>query len=145
MQRADAVTRFGRLVFLDDAADLVVAGFAQGLSIEGRRAGQEFVEQHSQGVDVAARVHIQPGELGLFGTHVERCADHLREFGEQRPLGELLIDRLGHAEVNHLGNGRHVVQFHQDVGGLEIAMDDALLVGVLHGPADRDEQLQPLA
>ena len=33
---------------------------------------------------------------------------------------------------------------HQDVGGLEVAVDDPLLVGVLHRPADQDEQLQPL-
>ena len=33
---------------------------------------------------------------------------------------------------------------HQDVRGLQVAVDDPLLVGVLHGPADQDEQLQPL-
>ena len=30
----------------------------------------------------------------------------------------------------------------QDVGGLEVAVDDPLLVRVLHGAADLDEQVQ---
>ena len=32
----------------------------------------------------------------------------------------------------------------QHVGGLDVAVDDAFLMGVLHGLADGDEQLQPL-
>ena len=42
------------------------------------------------------------------------------------------------------GTGLAVDQRDQDVGGLEVAVDDPLLVGVLHGVADRDEQLEPL-
>ncbi|HTX35484.1 MAG TPA: hypothetical protein VME43_10690 [Bryobacteraceae bacterium] len=34
---------------------------------------------------------------------------------------------------------------HQHVGGLEIAVDDALLMGVPHGFADGQEELQALA
>ena len=60
-------------------------------------------------------------------------------------LGQLLADRLGHAEVDDLGHRLAVVQRHQHVGRLDVAVDDPLLVGVLHGLADRDEQLQPLA
>ena len=43
------------------------------------------------------------------------------------------------------GTGVAVVQRDQDVGRLEVAVDDPLLVGVLHRPADLDEQLEPLA
>ena len=43
-----------------------------------------------------------------------------------------------------LGTGDAVDDRDQDVRGLEVAVDDPLLVGVLHGPADQDEQLQPL-
>ena len=55
------------------------------------------------------------------------------------------LDRLGHAEVDHLGHRLAVVERDQDVGRLDVAVDDALLVGVLDRLADRDEQLQPLA
>ena len=51
---------------------------------------------------------------------------------------------LGDAEVDDLGHRKGVVERDQHVGGLEVAVDDALLVGVLHGLADGDEQLQPL-
>ena len=43
------------------------------------------------------------------------------------------------------GTGRAVVQRDQHVRRLEIAVDDALLMGVLHRLADGDEQFQPLA
>ena len=43
------------------------------------------------------------------------------------------------------GTGSPSCSVDQDVGRLEVAVDDALLVGVLHRLADRHEQLQPLA
>ena len=43
-----------------------------------------------------------------------------------------------------LGTGLAVDERDQDVGRLEVAVDDPLLVGVLHRLADRHEQLQPL-
>ena len=59
-------------------------------------------------------------------------------------LGELLADGLGDAEVDDLGHRHAVVQRDQHVRRLDVAVDDPLLMGVLHGLADRDEQLQPL-
>jgi hypothetical protein len=55
--------------------------------------------------------------------------------GGGRP--QLLIQPAGHAEVEHLGLAGLV---HQDVGGLEVAVDDAVLVGVLHSVADPRQQ-----
>ena len=40
---------------------------------------KQFVEQHAQRVDVAARVDVQLVELGLLGAHVLERADHLAE------------------------------------------------------------------
>ena len=74
-----------------------------------------------------------------------RRADHLRKAGVQRMLGEPLIDGFGDAEIDDLGRGLAVFDRHQHVGGLEVAMDDPLLMGMLHRLADGDEQLQPLA
>ena len=42
--------------------------------------------------------------LGLLGAHVQRRAHHLAEAREQRLLGQPLVDRLGDAEVDDLGN-----------------------------------------
>ena len=85
-----------------------------------------------------------PSHLGLLGAHVLERADDRAELREQRLLGQPLVDRLGHAEVDHLGHGLAVVQRHQHVRRLDVAVDDPLLVGVLDRLADRDEQLQPL-
>ena len=65
--------------------------------------------------------------------------------GEERLLGQLLVGGFGDAEVDHLRHGHAVVQCDQDVRRLDVAVDDALLVGVLDGLADLDEQFQPLA
>ena len=62
-----------------------------------------------------------------------------------RPIGQPRAGRLGDAEVDHLGHRLAVVEGDQDVRRLQVAVDDALLVGVLHGLADRDEELEPLA
>ena len=42
-------------------------------------------------------------------------------------------------KVNDLGHGHAIMESDQDVGRFEVAMDDALLMGMLHGLADRDE------
>ena len=71
-------------------------------------------------------------------------ADHLAEFGEQRLFGESLLRGLGYAEVDDLRHGQAVVQSHEDVAGLEVAVNDSLLVRVLDGLAHGHEQSQPL-
>ena len=51
---------------------------------------------------------------------------------------------FGDAEIDHLRHRHAVVERDQDVGGLDVAMNDALLMRVLNGVADLDEQLEPL-
>ena len=52
------------------------------------------------------------------------------------------IEQLRDAEVEQL---RRAFGRHQDVGGLQVAVHDQVLVRVLDGAADVEEQLQPLA
>ena len=130
--------------FPDDLAHLIQSGLQQLLRVEGRAARQQLVEQHPQAVDVAARVDVQPAHLRLLRTHVGRRPDELLELRIDRLLGQLLLRRLGNAEVDHLRHRHPVVQRHQDVRGLDVPVDDPLLVRVLNGVADLDEQIQPL-
>ena len=55
--------------------------------------------------------------------------------------GHLLRDDFGHAEVGDLGGA---VLMHHDVGGLDIAMDDAFFVRVIerrgHLPQDAEQR-----
>ena len=65
--------------------------------------------------------------------------------GEHCLLGESALGRLGDAKVDHLDVRLVVAQGHHDVGGLEVAVDHALLVGVLHRLAHFAEELESCA
>jgi hypothetical protein len=144
-ERADPGARPGRLLLPDDPPYLVVHGRPEPLPVQRRGAGEQLVQQHPEGVHVRPGVHPRPAHLRLLRAHVQRGTDHLREVGEQRPLGELLVHGLGDPEVDHLRYRHPVVRRHEHVGRPDVAVDDPLLVRVLHGPADVDEQFQPPA
>ncbi len=108
--------------------------FGDGLGAEQSLAGQHLVEHDAERPDVGALVDRLP--LGLLGTHVRRGAeDHPRlrhrggrdgrrvhRLGARRGSGG---ERFGETEIQHL---HRAVRAHLDVGGLQIAMDDPLLV-----------------
>ena len=121
----------GRLDLADDAPHLVVTGGDQRPRIEGRLAHQQLVEQHSQRVDVAARVDVHRAERRLLRAHVDGRADELLEAGEQRLVGELTLGRLGDTEVNDLHHRLVGVEGHHHVAGLDVTVDDPLLVSMV--------------
>src|SRR5262249_14304228 len=100
-----------------------VEGLDHAVAAEGGPAGQQGVEDGAQPVDVAGGGD-RPAVAGrLLGRHVGRGA-------EDRPrLGELDVglDLLGQAEV---GDVRVPLVVDQDVGRLEVAVQDAAGVGV---------------
>ena len=109
------------------------------MPLQRRGPGQQLVEQDAQRVDVGAGVDVERAVLGLLGAHVFERADDRAVLGEQGPLGQPLVDRLGDAEVDHLGHRLAVVERDQHVRRLDVAVDDPLLVRVLDRLADRDE------
>src|SRR5262249_2613441 len=54
----------------------------------------------------------------------------------------LLTGGLGNPEVDHLHDRHGVVHGDQQISGFEIAMDDALLVGMLDRPTDRHKEAE---
>jgi hypothetical protein len=72
-------------------------------------------------------------------------AHHGAESGEEGVLGQLLPRRFGDAEVDHFGHRLAIVQRHQNIGRLDVAVDDAFLMRVLNRLADGDEQLSSAA
>ena len=66
---------------------------------------------------------------GLFRRHVGRSAQHAA--GEGHAL--LPLDPLGQAEVGDVGV---VLVIQQDIGRLQVAMEDAALVGMVNGIGD---------
>ena len=86
----------------------------------------------------------RPDHLGLLGAHVLGRAERAAELGVRGGRGESREGRLGDAEVDDLGGRRPVDDRDQHVRRLEVAVDDPLLVGVLHRFADGDEELDPV-
>lgn len=66
------------------------------------------------------------------------------EDGVQLFLCRRLAGRLRHARVDHLRNRFVIVKGYENIRGLEIAMNDALLVGVLDRMANRHEYFEAL-
>src|SRR5262249_43680551 len=138
-------TRLGRLLLADDSQHFIEGCFAQTLSLEWGAAREQFIEQDAKRIDVAAGVDVELVESGLLRAHVLDCADHLTELGKHGPLGELLSRGFGDAEVDDFGDWLAVVLGHEDIRRLDVAMDDAFLMGVLDGMTDSTNELQPLA
>lgn len=90
--------------------------------VECRPEGEQFVEREAEGEDVAAGVGVT---VELFGGHVPQRAEDVAGVRQV-----LLVGRLGEAEV---GDPDAAAGVEQQVAGLHVAMDDALLVGVVEG------------
>ncbi len=115
------------------------------LAVERDLSGQEFIKEDAQRVDVGASVDVGLVELGLLRAHVFDRAHDLAKLGKHRFFGQMLADCFGDPEIDDFGDGTVVVVGHEDIGRLQVTVDDALLVRVLHGVADGDEQFQTLA
>jgi hypothetical protein len=85
---------------------------------------QEFVCHHTEGVEIGPVIHVGVGHR-LLRRHVGRCAQRHAHRGERLTPGGL-AQRLGHAEVHDQG----MSPAEHDVLGLEIAVDDAMAVGL---------------
>ncbi len=104
-------------------------GTAPG-GVEGTVAGQGLVEHDAEAVDVGAVV--EP-----LGVAVEQGAEVLGRHVIDRPARcgidglAVVVERLpGEVEVEEHG---HAVGGDQDVGWLDVAVEDAALVGVIEG------------
>ena len=108
----------------------------EGAEVVGAPAGQQLVEHHAQGVDVARRG--QGFAARLFGTGVvgghEAAGGNGRDGGR---AGQLRADQFRDAEVDQLG---YAVDPDHDVADLEVAVDHHMLVGEVHRFADLPEQ-----
>ena len=145
LQRRQARARADRLLLPNRLAHRVDARRHQLFRIKGSAARQQFVEQHPQAVDVAARVDVQTGHDRLFGAHVSGGADERFKLREEGLVRQPPFGGLRNSKINHLRHGHAVVDGHEDVRRLDVAVDDPFLVRVLDGLANLDEQVEPIA
>ena len=111
--RPSSDPRPGRLLGLDLLDQLEPVG-----RVEGRPERQQLVERQPQRVDVGPGVPLAPEPLG--GHVAERAQD-------VAGVGQPLVLALGQAEVGDPDDPRVV---EQQVGRLDVAVDDAAGVGV---------------
>ncbi len=95
-------------------------------------SGQQLVEHDAQAEDVRSAIDPVAFAPGLLGTHVSRSAR------QPAPLAEVFILE-GQPEVGHAGFARGV---DQDVGGLDVPVDQPPSVGVMQGVGNRGDQLR---
>ena len=91
---------------------------------EGRLAGEHLVRHGAERIDITAGADLALAHR-LFGRHVRGRAE--RHAGLRHPAAARLLHRQRDAEVGD--EGRAFLE--QDVLGLDVAMDDAVAVGVV--------------
>ncbi len=101
------------------------------LSLKRHAPHQELIKQHPKGEDVRSVIDL--GSFDLLGRHVPRRADaRLRQRLRSRV-------QAGDAEIHDL----HTAAIQEsDVFRLDVAVNDAVLVGVLKPLADRQGDLE---
>ena len=138
-QAAYSNTYSRRVLLAYDPPLLIEAGLIQILLLKRRRTRKQLVKQHAQCVDITAGIDVQSAQLGLFRAHVQKCADDLKVLSVDRLVGQAGIDGFGYTEVNHLRYRPPIVQCHQYIAGLDIAVNDPFVMGVLYRTADLDK------
>ncbi len=99
----------------------------------------------AKGVDIAARIDIPKRSFRLFRAHVFGCSDQYAQRGMQRSFSEFLVDRFGNPKIDDLDLRRVIDLRHQDIGGLEVPMNDAFVVCVLDRVTDLGEKREPFS
>ena len=102
----------------------------------GLARGEQLVEHRAQGCDVAAAVQVAVAH-GLLDAHVRGRPDDDALLGPVPGRAEL-------AREPEVGDEGAVVLVEQDILGLDVAVNDAHLVGGLKGSRDVAENLDGL-
>ena len=90
--------------------------FDQRGSFEGALPGEDFVEQQAEGVDIASHGHFGAGEL--LGGHVGRGA-----------AAHVALQLLGEAGESEVHDDDLAAAVDHDIGGFQVAVEDAFVVG----------------
>ncbi len=143
---AEPRARLGRLFLLDPPQDLGVARLAQRRPLQRRATGQELVKQARPAS--RCRCGCRPrarSSRPARGSCIPACR-------RSDPYWVNIVRSVSRWSIAlatpksiTLGTGLPSYMRHQHVGGLDVAVDDPLLMGVLDCLADRHEQLEPLA
>ena len=128
---SDAVDRFPAT-----AAELHPAAASSIASYRTEKSCQQFVENHAQRINVGARIDVVDVGVGLLRTHVSGCTQEGSTCVNRVSPGT--VDAVAFARPKSMmcGIGLPINFDNQDIRGLQIAMNDGFLMGVLHAVAD---------
>ena len=112
-----------------------LAGSGRG---DGGRPVRASMRIYSQGIDVGSSADLLDVPGGLLGRHVARATEQLARC---RARG-VLVQEFCEAEVTHF---RRPIRRHEDVAGLQVAMDDSRPMDSIDGEGERRDQLGGLA
>jgi len=103
----------------------------QRVADEGGLPGQGLEQDRPQGVDVGPGVDGAGGAGGRLGGHV---VGRPQELAAPRQAIPLVAQVAREAEIRQVGTS---LAIDQNVGGLDVPVEDPLGVGVSHGLGDR--------
>jgi hypothetical protein len=109
----------------------------RAIAVKRQTAGSELVEHDAEGVKIGAAIDFFAQRL--LGCHVGDGASDTALAGD---ADRALTD--GEAEIDELDRRRARTILEEDVGGFEIAVDEAVLVGVSQGVAELGSELDGL-
>ena len=92
-----------------------------------------------QAVHIRAGVHVHAAQVGLLRAHVRGRADEHFESGEKCSIGQPLVGcRFCYSKIDYYRQSKAVfIGGYQDVGRLDVPVNDSLLVSVLNRPTNR--------
>ena len=93
---------------------------------KGRTAREQVIKNGPQRIHVAGPAHLTQVAAGLLRWHVVWRAENLTRYRYLR-VG---LDLLGQTEISDM---RDIQRINQDIRGFDIAVQNALFVGVMNG------------
>lgn len=111
------------------------AAFKERLHCRSERwlASKQLVEDRTQAVDIRRGRQAFALTRRLFGRHIGGCAE---DGGTHRQAG-IILRQLGQPEIRDM---RFALIVEQDIGRLQIAMENAALVGVMNSAGNLGHQ-----
>ena len=103
-------------------------------TIKRQPPGEKLVENDAQTVDIGGRTDVARISADLFGGHVSRCTK------DDPLLGGQCVDCLVSPRETEIDDDRRPIRCHHDIGGLEIAVDDARTVSDRHAASDHGHE-----
>ena len=102
------------------------------IAVKGHLTGQHFIQHHAHAVNIAGKGHVLAARL--FGRKVVHRAHHVIALGQGAAARH-----AGNAKVRHLDQAFGI---DQDVLGLDVAVDDTIIVRMLQSRKDADGNLR---